>query len=1751
MFFLLFFLFFFLQRTSAVQYPSKFYNRNELLLILNISVVPTTITIGSDSLVIYHPGDFAFLATSFDKLSVDPPPDLVPVRTPYDDIIETPPPFDIDIVTYIANDNRLVHGRIKLEDVHTGGSVFVIEAGFETISIYRVYAPRFPAFDIQPFHQYIDTPAPSYAIWCPVITPAPPSFTFHAAISISSLEVDTFELDCPLASSSYILTPAPLSYQINYTLFIESTVIARGTYNLTRSSSSFIPPLPPPLTIIPPVIPPLTILTLEPDQVLPRFSDSPAAFVGVTLDRPIANVSRWLIEINNEVFVADGPRHVFAAQFATDYTVRLIPVPYIITAPARLYQAPSITLRIIYPIRAMCDSTYKVTVDPLGDFYATTSSLTVTTNGHTETFDLNPLPPPIVCDDDDDNNISASPAVINIFTANIDIAPVWHEGLTDEQICLGMVMVQFLITSTINRPLSFELVPGVLIPVGPQGNITLPLELEKAREISQLCIYIDGGARLLACPSVVSTLDNLQFPVDFVPARVVSISPYRSPGSPGRINIGANLTDYKGQGVDPQRLVPGVYLATTTRRIPTYDTSRPVVMCVARELITVPLATSPFASIKPRLSESVSLCPRNGGGSPTPFQIAADSRQNPMMIWNEEEMSAIPFVSGMSKGPGRYQLVDVDFGEYSSIFELRESPYSTDDFKFSRLDMGVGISYPPSIPVTINVADCHPYSLDLATYNRECPDNFVIETVRPGYAIIKNLPFVDLLIVEFTVLNRCAFQKRTQYLPVSTGLPTSGGISSLRYKPECDGSFTVTPMYVDPYSMKERPIDHIPYAVYRGWIEGGGFRETSANVLVSQYIPQDVIVVHYSVSKDGESVYRNETFTVFHPPHFEPRVVNPVFCPGMADARVVFDNVNFDGIIQDIPVSVIKSKGITGLGAGTYVFKYETVDGCKGEKSMHIVEKLHYDIEARIVAKSGFAESSLLLRPGGEFDVITADMVKPDVRKYIQDSGSGTREVTGLPNGFGISIDIPYPESYSHIREDFCPTPVVLTAGLRTFIPLVKITLDDDDNTENDNDYDLPKCTIQSQKLPFGTTSSAIDIFNTPYEVDGGNTFVYHLDNGCMASIEWVLDTTNINTNTKSDSKKRRAVGPGRATLSRITCTISTPLSCPFCSDAEITVTTDAYGPVIYAWTDIPVTSTPVRTGLEAGAYFLTVIEQGSDVDYAPFCIVSVAYTGPSVTIEGLDVSFPRGCYSCARVDVTINAPGATSYALLDAEDPPIDSCFDGRLTEYTSMFTIMVRTGTYIPYVCDGASIIVGDEFVYTPAPPGPMPPVLESVVNAELCVLEEGGYAIATPAQIRLINVTGGTGVGPRAWVLTGEAFTGEMGEDDIYVLTLTERVEAGTVTVKDARECRLFVYVDVIINEEVSGVCGTCGGGNTSCLGCDGVAYSGLVEDVCGVCGGTNACNFDCLIPSNETVPDAIEEITWCVANNRKVTGNLAPFINETVVLPASSTLDMQFLQFEGLVAQSDLGFLLNVDITQNSTVRSPIATFSSGTLSGVMTLPGDVNIDGLSPNQQMNLQFCVIDGLVTVLPPGGNTLFLNWAYMQVGTTRVAVNRTGATLQFLTTTVASLELFLDSKGRRLAFSTNGGSTIESLVVFIPGGWVNVSANNTDVNGTRIPPYWQIVSSNETLQVVCYYLTTYPTLIKSGRGWYGGPVLNGTDTCFEFGGGGTPSQSPSMSHFKYEPAPFPDELRVLFILIGVVGSITLVLLLFLYMKW
>ena len=64
-----------------------------------------------------------------------------------------------------------------------------------------------------------------------------------------------------------------------------------------------------------------------------------------------------------------------------------------------------------------------------------------------------------------------------------------------------------------------------------------------------------------------------------------------------------------------------------------------------------------------------------------------------------------------------------------------------------------------------------------------------------------------------------------------------------------------------------------------------------------------------------------------------------------------------------------------------------------------------------------------------------------------------------------------------------------------------------------------------------------------------------------------------------------------------------------------------------------------------------------------------------------------------------------------------------------------------------------------------------------------------------------------------------------------------------------------------DRVRDACGVCLGDGSSCMGCDGVAHSGLIEDECGLCGGDGQSCGGCLdARATNYDPAATQDFFW---------------------------------------------------------------------------------------------------------------------------------------------------------------------------------------------------------------------------------------------------------------------------------------------------
>ena len=1119
------------------------------------------------------------------------------------------------------------------------------------------------------------------------------------------------------------------------------------------------------------------------------------------------------------------------------------------------------------------------------------------------------------------------------------------------------------------------------------------------------------------------------------------------------------------------------------------------IRCIWRDLVTIPLASAPYASIGAITSETVARCPR--GARETPFQIAvrgADA-QRPLVIWDESAGHAEPFCLGppcsarIVGRPGWYQLLDTQTGEYSLPIELQASPHSVErDFRFRFIPRAatpgapnpvqdIEFVYPAGLRVDLRVAACRPRS----PADRCGADNLRI--VRDGLAVLENLPYADSIVLDVIVAGACSFTRETHLLPLSSSLPDR--IERVACAMECDGSIGVTPMLIDPRTGQEHAVAGIPYATYRGSVDGV-VRSAAPTMRIPAPHSIGTLRVVYAIEQNGREITAEATCGLPARVAVLPRIDLPVFCPGESDARVAFGGLDYPGTVehagQNYDAADLRIRGLSGLGTGDHRFVYRT-GACVVEESLYIPSKVRYAVEARVVARPGLAESAIELLPGGEFDAITADMVLPESRVYIDDDGAGTTAVAGLPNGGAISIMVPYPETYAHIRIDFCPRPAVLSAG--TLVPPLVAS-----PPAPPAPPDRCVATRPVHRVALGSLPQPAEMLRGAHAVTHGDDMrIDYVDaDGCGFAIQWLP----LAADQPLPARRRDAPGVARRqrqTVFSASCRIDRQPSCPSCTDAavHVDVLPFAHGPVMYVWSDGAVLDDPARGGLAAGTYIVTAVERGADTAHSPFCVV-ILQPGVATRVTGVRIGRLIGCGADARAAASIAVVGsATGYAITPDSDPVVEHCADPRL-QPSAVFSLPSPGGTprtYRTAVCDGALVVAGPDVVHESAD---RPPMAATAVG-DVCAHTDGGFAL------RIENAFG------EVEALRGNESIETAFADGILTGPVEEET---TIAIVDERGCP--IYVDVVP------------------VSCSVSAFSSLL---------IAAPAYDCVINASTTVEDAVLEIDWCAGEEMQITGSGAPVIDVPVAPPTRATLSMRFLQMTDLEFDSDMVFLLEILLSNRTQTRSKIATFSYGTVSGTLTLPGDSNIGTAAPNQQISIQYATVtDGLVIAFPAGSSSVLLNIAYLTAGTVVIVADRE-ATVQLLTATIGDVQLHLPAAtSTLLRLSSNGGGRIRMLTLFIPGGRVVVNATT---NATT--------SSNATIQTACAYLLAYPSIVESARGGYGGPIVNDTDTCIEFGGVPSPSQSQSRSARVNEPVEFSDGLSIMFSMVAMVSIIATIL--------
>lgn len=1746
------------------------------LVTISSGITEMSIFIEDELQVFESTGDYAFLVSSYERMQVYPDEghyfekrviDIIED----DGIIALPEPWsqaslkqydDTHVVVdpglrgchYITpfHEYKSLVDIIPIGDIHNKGGLLAVCEKSDTIFAFSIFLEHTSPFSFKPVHTYLNFPIDVVLIHCPIITPYMPNeiLVYRYQIFYDNEDRPSYDFihSCKVP---YVIPFASRTDKVVLDVSTSDfTVLIRDSYTISRDShpkminkveeenqdeQEYV----------------IAVIELLRDQVLPRFPDSRAAFARafVTSTQSNKTFPSAAVEVNGVVFKMTGDTYNFLANFQTSYAIRFYLVETGWTNYAYLSAPEPGIFRFLHPISKDCRGRVVANVYSTVDYVQEDGNgmTFITVDGHRENVESVMRYEDIATDCEDvgldipiEYHDQLSSSEYAFFTVEAHMHEQWMDGISDELLCRGYVNIQLKIITSYNDDIHVR-IDKKFYAVSDSGCVMfetmLPFDLETVD------IYTQGGTFLLRQDlEIKNFLSDATSPISFSPPRPLHVKSFVSRVSPGSIKIAANVTDYTGKLVDTMDLFPGVYLATSSQN---FTLQSRHVACLSRQLISVPVVSSPYPTLKASALFTKSKCPV--GGPPTLYQLAVTVRPEQyksIVLWQEKTgiVGSLNDTQASMAGStlvvatfshGKYQFVDVDTGEYSTAINLLPSDYDVEkDFYFLRSYSSneLYLYYPSEYEISLYITECELLIPDTKTNSTDCPMTQSDMNHRPSenseekVVVFSNMPYTAKFSVKISTTSLCSFTKSTSFLPHSELLPVD--ISYLLCETSCDGVVTVTPMFMDFHTGTNMPIPNLKNTEYQGYVEG--VLLSSQNVMKFIRKNGEEFTATYVITQDKKTtIHKTQSCKPRAVPVLEPYLSAPLFCPNVSDAQISFRGLNFAGVVthnnkSNYSTRNIKNLYINGIGPGLHTFTY-TASECSGSASLYVRYKDRYDVEARLKIDTNDDKATITLIPGGEFDVFYADMFDPKDRQFVRDDGHGSPVLVDVPTGYVINITVPYPEAYFYIKNDFCEQKMQVSPGLR--ITESELLQYHAHQTEKKNKTNASECRkdislyvgepVDKTLLSGGKAFNWTTLRTTDDELTPIGIRIDYLVDSCIYSISWLLagkkrqasrlDDLSIDVAALDEATKKRDEERIRwASLSTVTCRVIHELSCPLCKDASVMVDTNSFNEVMFIWSDNYVSSNrdKTRSGLGKGNYIISAVERGGNATLSPFCVVNLDFRHDVIEIDSLSIYESRGCGKDASAQVNmivLNAQILATFALRKKTQSLILSCLDERFQASNSFF---INTyDEYIPCVCDGAEVTCWDEsraFKYS-------------------------GVVATAP---KLVSVAHGC----YDTVMTFSDVFGSLKEtitsSSEYYFTETSLSvpvvkQKTTFIIQDERECPLIFDVDPPDEIEVSNMI------------CEAQLRTFDQQAMM----SNFSVTYDCLITSNDTVITAVEEIIWCAENQIDIVGQAnAPIIDIPVIIPPRPRLSMSFLTFTSeLFVGSSFFVFLDVDVSSNTTLTSAIGSFSFSTVSSaVITLPGDSNFGTVKPNQQISIQNPFpIDMLTLSFPSGLSVYLFNVAYTRIMNISIIANRTG-TVQFLSTEIEFLNLFLPEASSNILFlSSNGDAFIRRLVIFLPNGKVHTSPNTT-------------VSSNSTTVVACQYLTKYPDMILSVVGGYGGPILKDLADCAEFGGIATPSQSQSMTSMKYEPVPFPEGLTIIFSMI--LTALVIVAVMFLY---
>lgn len=389
-------------------------------------------------------------------------------------------------------------------------------------------------------------------------------------------------------------------------------------------------------------------------------------------------------------------------------------------------------------------------------------------------------------------------------------------------------------------------------------------------------------------------------------------------------------------------------------------------------------------------------------------------------VWNEDTMESAsidlsrPIYMVPKLGRYVFEVVENSTGAhyFSTPFRLVEPAISFDAFtvKVAKYpscdglsDGVIALSFPKGLAIDILVISCS-----------ECKEHVEVAIdSEMGMATLSNLPYFGAMEVQYIFEGTpCRFSKTISMLRVRETV-----VASLEYVPTC-GSDDHMVIALDRFGEQMYQDDRVSFS----W--GDSVYLLPWDVVVSgKNVSVDLVVSISDTCKSSASI----SFLPVKPPHVRVKS-RPVFCPFTSDAALQAETNMPRATLEwtDENGSSVSDRSAV-QGGHTYTATLRT-DTCVASDSVYVAEKTRFQLDYHsivVYGEDGTVSVSIDDEHESEIDTFMAEMLSSDDRQFLDESENGATTLSGIPEGYSLYVNIPYPDDYKMQQAmfGFCKDP--------------------------------------------------------------------------------------------------------------------------------------------------------------------------------------------------------------------------------------------------------------------------------------------------------------------------------------------------------------------------------------------------------------------------------------------------------------------------------------------------------------------------------------------------------------------------------------------------------------------------------------------------------------------------------------------------------------------------------------------------------